>query len=80
MSWFDKANRRSAISFFIWCTNLALPEGFHGNFRIAVYNLYLHSIYAFVFDQSESRKFTEYIIRLVIVVFSFYRKNNIKNV
>ena len=30
--------------FFISCTNFALPQCFHGNFRIALYNLYLHSI------------------------------------
>ena len=47
MFWFDKANRLSAISSFISCTNMALPQCFHGNFRIALYNLYLHSIHAF---------------------------------
>ena len=41
MFWFDKANRLSAILFFIWSTNLVLPLCFHGNFRIA---LYLHSL------------------------------------
>ena len=30
--------------FFIWCTNMALPQCFHDSFRIALYNLYLHSI------------------------------------
>ena len=42
MFWFYKA--LSAIFFFIWCSNLALPQCFHDNFRIALYNLYLHSI------------------------------------
>ena len=41
---FDKANRLSAILFFISRTNMALPQCFHGNFRIATYNLYLYSI------------------------------------
>ena len=31
-------------SFLIWCSNLALPLCFHGNFHIALYNLHLHSI------------------------------------
>ena len=44
MFWFDKANRLSANFFFISCTNMALPQCFHGNFRFALYNLYLHSI------------------------------------
>ena len=44
MFWFDKANRLSAIFFSLWCSNLALPRCFHGNFCIALYNLGLHSI------------------------------------
>ena len=43
--WFDKASRLSAIFSFICCSNLALPQCFHGNVRIALYNLYLHSIF-----------------------------------
>ena len=30
--------------FLIWCSNSALPLCSHGNFRIALYNLYLHSM------------------------------------
>ena len=37
MFWFDKANW--LLPFFLfWCSNLALPLCFHGNFRIALYN------------------------------------------
>ena len=40
---FDKSNRLSAIFFFIWCTNLALPQGFHANLCIALHKLFMHS-------------------------------------
>ena len=29
--------------FFIWCTHLALPQCFHGNSHITLYNLFMHS-------------------------------------
>ena len=29
--------------FSLWCSNLALPRCFHSNFRIALYNLFMHS-------------------------------------
>ena len=70
-----KLIKRATLYALLWCSNLALPRCFHSIFRIALYNLGLHSItldctlqpiYAFAIGQSETRYVVEYIIRIVV--------------